>query len=168
MPLTRLRRRSKVILGAAALVAATVGAGAYAYVNYVSVDRYTSGHGQVTVESNPVDGHGPVLVTDKGFALYMFPPDGASRVSCTGDCAFAWPPLLVPGGGTVVAGEGVRAGLLGTMPNPDGGGRVVTYHGWPLYTYLGDAGPGTATGQGVNADGGYWYLMRPSGAIVSN
>src|SRR5215475_9324779 len=96
MPLTHLRGRSKVILGAAALVAATVGAGAYAYVNYVSVDRYTSDHGQVTVESNPVDGHGPVLVTDKGFALYMFPPDGASRVSCTGDCAFAWPRLLVP------------------------------------------------------------------------
>jgi predicted lipoprotein with Yx(FWY)xxD motif len=107
MPLTRLRRRNKVILGAAALAAATAGAGAYVYVNYASVDRYTSGHGQVTVKANPVDGNGPVLVTDKGYALYMFPPDGASRVSCTGDCAFAWPPLLVPGGGTVVAGEGV-------------------------------------------------------------
>src|SRR6266480_4687183 len=144
MPLTHLRRRSKVILGATALAAATAGTGAYTYVNYASVDRYTSGHGQVTVKANPVDGHGQVLVTDKGYALYMFPPDAASRVSCTGDCAFAWPPLLVPGGGTVVAGEGVRAGLLGTMPNPDGGGRVVTYHGWPLYTDLGDAGAGTA------------------------
>ena len=27
-------------------------------------------------------------------------------------------------------------------PWDPGGGRVVTYHGWPLYTYLGDATPG--------------------------
>jgi hypothetical protein len=51
-----------------------------------------------------------------------------------------------------------------TAANP-GGGRVVTYHGWPLYTYLGDAVPGRAAGQGSDDDGGYWYLMRPSGHI---
>ena len=44
---------------------------------------------------------------------------------------------------------------------------MVTYHGWPLYTYLGDDRPLRATGQGVDADGGYWYVMRPSGAIVT-
>jgi hypothetical protein len=51
------------------------------------------------------------------------------------------------------------------MPNP-GGGRVVTYHGWPLYTYLGDVSAGHAAGQGKDEDSGYWYLMRPSGQIV--
>jgi predicted lipoprotein with Yx(FWY)xxD motif len=60
----------------------------------------------------------------------------------------------------------VSAGLLGTAPDP-GGGRVVTYHGWPLYTYLGNASPGHAAGQGKNDDGGYWYVMRPSRQIVS-
>ena len=70
-------------------------------------------------------------------------------------------------GETVAAGPGVRPGLLGTAPNP-GGGRVVTYHGWPLYTYLGDAAPGPADGQGADDDGGYWYVMRPSGQIVGN
>jgi predicted lipoprotein with Yx(FWY)xxD motif len=161
----RLRRRSKVILGAAALAAAIAAVGAYAYVHYVSVVRYTSGHGQVTVESKAVDGHGTVLVTNKGFALYTFPPDAARHVTCTGGCASAWPPLRLHAGETAAAGAGVRADLLGTAPDP-GGGRVITYHGWPLYTYLGDASPGHAAGQGKNDDGGYWYVMRPSGQIV--
>ncbi len=162
----RLRRRGKVILGAAALAAAITAVGAYAYVHYVSVVRYTSSHGQVTVESKAVDGHGTVLVTNKGFALYMFPPDAARHVTCTGDCASAWPPLELHAGETVTAGAGVRAGLLGTAPDP-GSGRVITYHGWPLYTYLGDASPGHAAGQGKDDDGGHWYVMRPSGQIVS-
>lgn len=45
--------------------------------------------------------------------------------------------------------------------------RVVTYHGWPLYTYLGDASAGHAAGQGKDDDG-YWYVMRASGRIVGN
>ena len=44
------------------------------------------------------------------------------------------------------------------------GGRVVTYHGWPLYTYENDAQPGQATGQAIDNDGGQWYVLRPSGA----
>jgi hypothetical protein len=78
----------------------------------------------------------------------------------------AWPPLELHAGETAAAGAGVRADLLGTAPDP-AGGRVITYHGWPLYTYLGDASPGHAAGQGKNDDGGYWYVMRPSGQIVS-
>jgi predicted lipoprotein with Yx(FWY)xxD motif len=99
-------------------------------------------------------------------ALYIFLPDAARHVTCTGDCASAWPALTLHAGETVAAGAGVRADLLGTVPDP-GGGRVVTYHGWPLYTYLGDASPGHAAGQGKDDDGGYWYVMRPSGQILS-
>jgi hypothetical protein len=73
----------------------------------------------------------------------------------------------VPDGDSVAAGDGVRADLLGTMP-AHGGKRVVTYHGWPLYTHLGDAGPGHAAGQGKDDDDGYWYVMRPSGQIVGD
>ena len=61
---------------------------------------------------------------------------------------------------------GCGADLLGTAPDP-GGGRVLRHHGWPLYTYLGDASPGHAAGQGKNDDGGYWYVIGPSGQIVS-
>lgn len=73
----------------------------------------------------------------------------------------------MPPGARLVAGDGVKPGLLRTIPKP-GGGRVATYDGWPLYTYLGDADPLKAAGQAVDADGGYWYVMRPSGQIVNS
>ena len=161
-----LRRRTKVLLGAGALVTCVAAFAAYLYVHYVGVVRYSAGQGRVTVERAELGRLGTVLVTNKGFALYTFPPDAAQHVTCTGDCASAWPPLTLHTGQTAAAGAGVRAGLLGTAPDP-GGGRVVTYHGWPLYTYLGDSSPGHAAGQGKNDDGGYWYVMRPSGQIVS-
>lgn len=63
------------------------------------------------------------------------------------------------------AGREVRPRLLGAMAGPRGH-RVVTYHGWPLYTYLGDAEPGHAAGQGLHDDGGYRYVMYPSGQTV--
>ena len=139
--------------------------GSYLYVRYVDVVRFSAEHGRIMVDAAPVGKLGPVLVTNKGFALYMFEPDAARRVTCTGGCATAWPPLLVTGGETIAAGPGVRPGLISSLPNP-GGGRVVTYRGWPLYTYLGDASPGHAAGQGSDDDGGDWYVMRPSGQIV--
>ncbi len=168
-PVTRprgLRRRAKVALSVAALVTVVAALAAYLYVRYVDVVRYSAEQGRVTVERAELSRLGTVLVTNKGFALYTFPPDAAQHVTCTGDCASAWPPLTLHAGETAAAGAGVRAGLLGTMPG-SGGGRVVTYRGWPLYTYLGDASPGHAAGQGKNDDGGSWYVMRPSGQIVS-
>ena len=160
-----LHRRNKVLLGLAVVVLGLAGIVAYGYVRYGSVVRYTAQDGRVTVSTDTVNGLGTVLVTNKGYALYVFAPDRASRVSCTGDCAGGWPPVVVPDGDSVAAGDGVHADLLGTIPVP-GGKRVATYHGWPLYTYLGDAGPGHAAGQGKDDDGGYWYVMRPSGQIV--
>jgi predicted lipoprotein with Yx(FWY)xxD motif len=165
MAVGRLRRRTTIIVGALAVLACLAALASYLYVRYVDVTRFSAEHGRVRVEAAPVGQLGTVLVTNKGFALYMFPPDQARHVTCTGGCATAWPPLLVHPGETIAAGPGVRPGLLGTAPNP-GGGRVVTYRGWPLYTYLGDASPGHAAGQGVNDDGGYWYVIRPSGQIV--
>lgn len=57
----------------------------------------------------------------------------------------------------------MRADLLGTAPDPDGG-RVITYNHWPLYTYAGDLTPGQATGQALDLNGAPWYVLRPSGA----
>lgn len=159
------RRLARALTVVAVVLAVLAGGAAYLYLRYVSVARYTAEHGKVTVSAETVRGLGTVLVTNKGYALYTFPPDAASRVSCTGGCADAWPPLLVPDGDTTAAGAGVRPGLLGTLTTQDGN-RVVTYHGWPLYTYLGDARPGRAAGQGADDDGGYWYVMRPSGQII--
>lgn len=168
------RRRPRALLmvaGALALLTVLVGIGAVlasAELRHASsIVRYTTAGGQITVKAEEVGDFGEVLVIDKAYALYMFPPDRDRRVACTGDCASAWPPLLLPPGGRLVAGAGVKRSLLSADPDP-GGGRVVTYAGWPLYTYLGDGVPRQAAGQAVDADGGYWYLMRPSGEIVGS
>ena len=167
MAVSRLGLRSKIIIAAVAVLACLAALASYLYVRYVDVVRFSAEHGRITVDAAPVSTLGTVLVTNKGFALYMFAPDAARHVTCTGGCATSWPPLLVDAGQSVASGPGVRPGLLGTAPNP-GGGRVVTYHGWPLYTYLGDTAPGHAAGQGVDDEGGYWWVMRPSGQIVGN
>ena len=49
------------------------------------------------------------------------------------------------------AGAGVTASKLGTLPDPNTGGRVVTYNGYPLYRYAGDLAAGQARGQALNA-----------------
>jgi len=122
-----------------------------------------SGGPRVTVMARSVTGVDTVLVTGAGDTLYMFVPDHRRAVTCTGLCTSYWPPLKLPSGDAVAAGPGVNASLLGSDPDP-GGGRVVTYNGWPLYTYASDIQPGQATGQGIDLNGGKWYVMRPSGA----
>jgi predicted lipoprotein with Yx(FWY)xxD motif len=167
MFVSRLSRRSVLIAGAVVVLAGLAAFASFLYLRYVDVVRFSADHGRIVVGAAPTGALGTVLVTNKGFALYVFAPDAGRRVTCTGGCATAWPPLLVRAGETVSAGPGVRPGLLGTAPDP-GGGRVVTYRGWPLYTYLGDAAPGHAAGQDADDDGGYWYVMRPSGQILGS
>jgi predicted lipoprotein with Yx(FWY)xxD motif len=116
----------------------------------------------VTIRVRSLPGVGTVLVNSSGYTLYMFAPDARRRVTCTNLCAAAWPPVKISPGGRLVAGPGVRAGLLGSDPDPSGG-RVVTYNGWPLYTYVSDVQPGWHNGQAIDLNGGYWYVMRPSG-----
>jgi predicted lipoprotein with Yx(FWY)xxD motif len=117
---------------------------------------------KVTVQTRSIAGVGAVLVTARGYPLYMFQPDNQRSVTCTGACAGTWPPLKVPDGGSFAAGPGVKSALLGTDPDPEGG-DVVTYDGWPLYTYTGDVQPGQATGQAIDLNGGEWYVLRPDG-----
>jgi len=118
---------------------------------------------KVMIMARALPGVGRVLVNATGYALYMFAPDGRRQVTCTGACAGTWPPVRLPSGAVLAVGPGVKPSLLGSDPDP-GGGRVVTYDGWPLYTYSGDVQPGQATGQAIDLNGGPWYVLRPSGA----
>jgi predicted lipoprotein with Yx(FWY)xxD motif len=127
----------------------------------------SSSSGPAAVQARTLPDLGTVLVDGQGYTLYMFPPDHRDRVTCTGPCAGSWPPLAEPTGATPKTGGKVDRSLVGTAPNPNpDGGEVVTYHGWPLYTYAGDTQPGQATGQALDLNGGYWYVMRPSGKVV--
>jgi predicted lipoprotein with Yx(FWY)xxD motif len=99
----------------------------------------------------------------------VFAPDRQQRVTCTGGCAAIWPPLKLAPGAAPSAGPGVNQELLGSTADP-GGGQVVTYNDWPLYTYTTDRKLGlkstVATGEGLDLNGGYWYLIRTNGQPV--
>lgn len=119
-----------------------------------------------TISVGTVSGLGQVLVNGQGHTLYVFMPDNHTKVTCTGSCAQLWPPAKLSGSQKPAAAAGaVKASLLSSDPDPEGG-RVATYAGWPLYTYVGDSSPGQATGQGLEASGGLWYAISPAGVVV--
>jgi predicted lipoprotein with Yx(FWY)xxD motif len=105
-------------------------------------------------------GGATVLTNVKGFAVYSFAPDTMTKSDCTGACAAAWPPVKGP----ATAGVGLT-GKLGTIKRPDGSTQA-TYNGHPLYTFIKDTGPGTDTGNDVNAFGGLWHALTASGSAV--
>jgi predicted lipoprotein with Yx(FWY)xxD motif len=119
-----------------------------------------------TVMTRKIKGLGVVLVNSKGFTLYMFKPDKRTRVTCKRSCAQVWPPLKLKKGQKPTAGGAAKKSLLGSDKNPSGG-RVVTYNRWPLYTYIVDSKPGQASGQATNLNGGLWYVLSPSGKVIT-
>jgi len=99
---------------------------------------------------------GQILVDADGFTLYTFGNDtaGSGTSACVDGCAQAWPPLTVDG--EPAAGEGVT-GELDTIERNDGTTQV-TYDGFPLYRYAGDAAPGDTNGHNV---GQIWFVAKP-------
>jgi predicted lipoprotein with Yx(FWY)xxD motif len=121
----------------------------------------------VTVSTRTVAGLGTILVNSAGKTLYMFVPDKRRKVTCFKTCAKIWPPLKLPVGAKIVAKGAAKKALLGSDKDTQvSGGRVVTYNHWPLYTYLGDPKAGVAAGQALNLNGGLWYVLSPSGAVI--
>lgn len=152
------------VCGTIALVAAGCGgSSASTSRSGVAGARHTTK--AATVQTRTIKGLGTVLVNSRGSTLYMFVPDHHRRVTCTGSCAAVWPPLKLKTGQKPTAGGAARKSLLGTDKNP-GGGRVVTYAGWPLYTYVADTKPGQARGQALNLNGGLWYVLSPTGKVI--
>lgn len=101
---------------------------------------------------------GEILASD-GATLYAFVPDNAGPPTCSGDCAANWPPLM---GDSVTAGTGLEGDDFATAARDDGGNQV-TFYGWPLYFYAGDAADGDVNGQGL---GDNWYVVGPDGTLV--
>ena len=109
-----------------------------------------------TLMSTTINGT-TVLTNSAGFTLYWFVPDTSTTSKCTGSCATYWPPVKGP----ATAGSSVT-GTLGTITRPDGTTQA-TYDGHPLYTYIGDHGPGSASGNNINLNGGLWKDVPVSG-----
>jgi predicted lipoprotein with Yx(FWY)xxD motif len=97
---------------------------------------------------------GPALAGEGGLTLYITTADASGVPTCVDTCAQNWPPLAAP----IEAGDADPA-LLGTVTRPDGS-EQVTYDGWPLYYFAGDAAEGDAAGEGLN---GVWFIADPAG-----
>jgi predicted lipoprotein with Yx(FWY)xxD motif len=105
-------------------------------------------------------GGATVLTSAKGFTLYWFAPDTATKSHCNGSCAHYWPPVKGP----ATAGTGVT-GTLATITRSDGTVQA-TWNGHPLYTYISDTAPGQAKGNGLNLSGGVWHEVTISGTAA--
>jgi predicted lipoprotein with Yx(FWY)xxD motif len=101
-----------------------------------------------------------VLTNAKGFTLYSFAPDTATKSNCNGACATYWPPVQGPAAG----GPGVT-GTITTITRSDGS-RQAAYDGHPLYTYVADTAPGQAKGNGLNLSGGVWHEVTATGSAA--
>ncbi len=164
-------RRGGVRIGRFAALAAAVVLVAFAFGALSSPARPGVARAQhatkkaPTVQTRKIKHLGTVLVNSRGLTLYMFVPDHQKKVTCKGQCAVIWPPLKIKKGQKPTAGGAAKKSLLGTDKNP-GGGRVVTYNRWPLYTYITDSKPGQAKGQALKLNGGYWYVLSPAGKVI--
>jgi predicted lipoprotein with Yx(FWY)xxD motif len=106
---------------------------------------------------------GTVLTNAQGKTLYWFAIDTPTKSNCNGSCVGFWPP--VTGKAVAASGTSLMHGF-GTITRSDGTVQA-TYNGHPLYTYVGDSGPGQISGNGKNLSGGLWWAMTPSGAKLA-
>ena len=103
------------------------------------------------------------MVDGKGMSVYYYTKDvkDSGTSACTGGCLDAWPPVLATSDTPTVDGV---TGTVGTIATPDGK-KQVTINGMPVYYYAKDLAAGDITGQGV---GGVWYLVAPSGEMITH
>ncbi len=96
-------------------------------------------------------GTGTTVLSDaKGMTLYTFAKDMPGVSNCNDKCAVAWPPLTA-------AADAKPVGNFTVITRADGG-KQWAYKGMALYTWMKDAKPGDATGDGV---GGAWKIATP-------
>jgi predicted lipoprotein with Yx(FWY)xxD motif len=118
--------------------------------------------GSKVVELNVTEdgGIGPHVTDGAGRTLYRFDNDTNKppRSNCNGDCATAWPPLLIHSPGKIFP-DGVDPKIVGFVERGDGTCQV-TINGWPVYYFVADAKAGDLNGQGLN---GKWFAIKPDG-----
>jgi predicted lipoprotein with Yx(FWY)xxD motif len=119
-------------------------------------------HGALGVVQTPL---GSILTDSSGKTIYRFAIDAIGVSKCTATCLKYWPIVPAPAA-TPATISGVNA-AIGSLTRPDGT-KQLTVAGWPVYTFTGDSGPGTTSGQGKNLSGGLWWVVSDNGAAVSS
>jgi predicted lipoprotein with Yx(FWY)xxD motif len=100
--------------------------------------------------------YGYILQSKNRLPLYYWKTEknAGGKIRCTGDCATAWPPLIVKSRKSVAAKLQNIKGKFGVIRRPDG--RLqVTFRGLALYAYHNDP-PNTVLCD--NVDG--WFVIR--------
>lgn len=103
---------------------------------------------------------GWVMATAGGLVVYTYAKDSKDGApTCTGSCAAVWAPVTgVP-----------KAGPADTFPGTFGvvtganGKKVITYNGYPLYTFVG-APPLSTKGNGLD---GAWHVIPLSASDIA-
>jgi predicted lipoprotein with Yx(FWY)xxD motif len=171
--LARLPRPLKLAVPAASLLAAAACSSAAS--TSAAAPASSPPASSAPASSAPASTTGTVLTTHAGSAgafltdgsgrtVYLWAKDTTNMSDCSGACAQAWPP--VPATGTLTAIGGAQASDLGTITRSDGT-KQATYDGHPLYYFVGDSGPGQTAGQGSDNFGAKWWLVAPSGAMIT-
>jgi predicted lipoprotein with Yx(FWY)xxD motif len=104
---------------------------------------------------------GWVMAEASGIVVYTYGKDSkGGPPTCTGSCASVWAPVT----GSPKAGPADNfPGSFGLVTGA-GGRKVITYEGYPLYTFVG--APALSTkGNGV---GGVWHVIKLSGSDVTS
>ena len=112
-----------------------------------------SAQGQMPAGVHPmkVSSGANALVDGKMMTLYTFAKDQPGVSNCYDNCAKNWPPLMA-------AADAKPMGDWTIVMRKDGG-RQWAYKGMPLYTWIKDAKPGDATGEGMGQ--GAWKVAVP-------
>jgi predicted lipoprotein with Yx(FWY)xxD motif len=102
---------------------------------------------------------GTYISDGAGRTLYRFDLDKKKKSTCNGDCAIAWPPLLIKSPGKIYP-KGIDPKLISYIERADHSCQVAIA-GRPVYYFVGDNKPGDINGQGIN---GKWFAVGPTGA----
>jgi predicted lipoprotein with Yx(FWY)xxD motif len=110
---------------------------------------------------------GLVLTGPNGNTLYTLSSDPSNGSTCTGACLGAWPPLLVPSGGTLSGPAGTIL-TFGTFTRTDDMTIQATANGRPLYLFSHDTAPGQTNGEGITAFGGTWHVVAAFSSFLGS
>jgi len=103
---------------------------------------------------------GWVMAKASGIIVYTYAKDSKGGApTCTGSCASVWAPVTgMPKAGPADTFPGAFGLVTGA-----GGQKVITYDGYPLYTYVG--APVLSTkGNGID---GVWHVIKLSESDIS-
>jgi predicted lipoprotein with Yx(FWY)xxD motif len=122
---------------------------------------------KITIKTASVAGLGTVLVDGAGRTLYTLTSETAGKITCTtaNGCTDYWSQMDSKSGQRHETRGSAHASMIGSEKGIPGT-RILTYHGLPLYTYVGDTADGQASGQGLKSFGGTWYAVSASGKLV--